>query len=116
MLQFETPGSISSVASRHIRRAGTRYPWLEMWLSSIRAGAAVTFFIGIGAAILMVVRAYNSDPHGFPYSSPALVAGAVIVALVAFWDLMVAFALTELVRVIIDIETNTRSAAQQRPA
>jgi hypothetical protein len=112
MMQFERPGDSPNL-SRRRGQTRSRYPWLETYIAGIRGGALLTFVAGVGAALFMFNKGYNMEPGASPFASPELMAAGVIAGLVSFWELVTAFALTEFLRVMIDIEASARVVAQR---
>ena len=114
--KFEPPGGGPNLSARRRGQRHARYPWLEAYLAWIRSAAVVTFFIGIGGATFVFVKGFNMDPSVPPFTSYELMGGAVVAALVSVFELVAAFATTEFIRVVMDIESSTRAIAQQRAA
>jgi hypothetical protein len=116
MLQFEVPGNVpSSPARRRMATSRSRYPWLEVYLAGMRFAAVALFIFGIGSAAFLLIRGQQlkaSIPGSF--EANMMLASAVLLALISFWEMVVLLAGTEFIRVMIHIEENTRAIAQQR--
>jgi hypothetical protein len=78
-----------------------RYPWLSTYLSWMRAGAVIVLVTGSGSSLFVLVKGIRLESSGATMNEGyALIVGGVVGFLVAF---------TEFVKVVMDIESNTRA-------
>jgi hypothetical protein len=119
-LQFERPGDGPSFAGKRRGQKQDRYPWLSTYLGWVRAGAVVVLVCGIGSSVFMLIKGMGMTAHGSTFTEGyGLMVGAVIVLLSSIVEFVATFALTEFVKVVMDIELSARSLlefARQRAA
>jgi hypothetical protein len=76
----------------------------------MRAGAVIVLIIGIGSSLFMIVRGVRLESSGATMNEGyALIVGGVVGFLASIGEFVGTFAFTEFVKVVMDIECNTRA-------